>query len=226
MEYKEIINKILLGNYQKFTDESRKALDQTFEQLISTLEQRRGFYKHITLITLAVLGLIPLVQEKVKIAGYFYFGISCLFLIVILLIIRLREEIDYDGNNLYKKLDSPNIFDSAAEITLEYIQKEPTKENYDKYQDIIKTQSSIININRVERNENEIQDYTLEFVIFLLIVGMGFIIFSISADEKLRIIYLIPSILGIFLFTFFVPTRLIIYPINFVLNFKRRLKLK
>jgi len=76
----------------------------------------------------------------------------------------------------------------------------------------------------LQGNENikiNSMDYFLEFILFILILGIACILASILLTHLLKIYYLILIVLGGVIFTTFVPTKFFVAPMNFLFNLEK-----
>jgi hypothetical protein len=213
---KLVYQKALEQDLENFSKLNLKYLDQVFSLSVDNLKQRREFIKHITLITLGILAFAPLFQEKVKIHLYFNIGLILEFFVIFLALIRLREELDKEGNDLQKQSINSSKIDEMLDLVREYIIKDLTEENYQEWFAKRKALQSSLRKKDIRKNEN--MDYFIEFILSVLILGIALILASILLSNILKWYYFGGIILSGFIFTIFIPTKFFVVPINFLLN--------
>ena len=213
-DYQKVLENALASASQLEKEMSEKALDLTFDNTY----QKREYNKHITTISVAVLGLAPVLADHVKIHSYYYTAIAVLIFEILFLIIRLREELDSDQNGLMKIPRGENPFVKAVDTSRKYLLMDKTEENAASFSSEIQKLREDAQARLDASGTSERLDYTLEFIISLFFISILFLLFSILLEHSLRSWLLTIIILAVFLGSFFTSTFKIMVPINYLLN--------
>jgi hypothetical protein len=180
--------------------------------------QKRELFKHISTIAIGLLALAPLIKDLKIILGYFYTAIILDFIIIIFLLIRLREDLDNDGNSLQKQFttDEKNHLEELLDLYVRFELSPLTEENAINYS----TQRAALIGESKPKAKLKIgmMDYFTEFIVYLFVLTIIFFLFSIYLVTKLNILNLFLVIFIAFIFTFFGSTYKILWPLNKILN--------
>jgi hypothetical protein len=208
-----------------------KATSYILELNSKSISEKREWFKHFTTLSSAVIGLLILFQNQAINHLYLFVGIILNLFLVIFILSFLRDTLDKESMDLQKLIDRySTLVDNQKVLISKYFAKDNLK-----YEDIQQYFSESANSNDVKELQNSIEenkkkignrdkqflDYTGEFIIFIFITGLFFIILAfipnlLNGQNRLYIL------LVVFIFliaAFFNFHSLIMKPINKTANF-------
>ena len=201
---------ILLEEYKGITDLRDEINKHFLEIRTHNLLQRRDLMKHIILISAAVLGLLALGTDDGIIKNYFFLGVSLHAFVVFFLIVRLREQIDLDANEL--KLEQAK-YNRLSENKRDIIEKYLMQENPVDYETLSKYFDDLNNnpdfekfyeegkeVNRKPENIN-LLDFSLEIAIFAFVTGSFFVMAALF-KQYINNYILVATIFASFIISF------------------------
>ncbi len=205
-------------------------IDKDFlKQQGRAITEKRDLFKHITLISSAMLGLIIFVPKDGVVQGLLMTGIVLHALVIALAISYIRELID----GLKKLQDKYNqILHEKEELIIEYLKKdvlsvEDLKEYHRNLRSTPLVQELIVDkeASDEERKKRvggakENGDYFGEFIVFLFLSAFFFIFLSFYSAWTWCEIAI--GLLIIFIFSFFSFSSLISKIISWPMNFTRK----
>ncbi|MCK5490490.1 MAG: hypothetical protein KAI67_01470 [Candidatus Pacebacteria bacterium] len=182
---------------EKLEDEFYKDI---YTKEIENAYQRRDLLKHISIISIAILGLSPLVLNESANKDFFIIGIFMHLALVFFVVSRLREILDQDSNGLKEIENSKGeILEERKNIIIKCLEEKSSFEQYTKkiaesngYKKIIK---------EVESRKNQEFDCSFKVIIFIFITASFFILIAIL-NFNLNIQWIIACMLIFFVLSF------------------------
>lgn len=155
---------------------------------IETVNQQRDYFKFLVYLVAAIIGSSYFLNIS-KSHTYYFIGVILLISVIIFIVLYLRETIDIDSVEFRNLQDKYNLaLDEGVVLVLKYITEKKYSnidiENYFKeLKDLPRAKEIYDNVKRdkeaMKNREKEILNYSGEFIIFLFLSGIIFIIGSI-----------------------------------------------
>lgn len=174
---------------RKDTNQIRDEMNRhIFEVRVKNIYERRDFLKHITLISAAILGFLPVIVGQPINKAYLIIGAILHTLVIAMVLSYLREHLDSDSLGLQKSQDK---YDDILGKKLELIDKYLAKQNLSpgdisqyytelrgsKSAEDLQVEHEDLQTQRKNR-EQQLLDYFSELVIFLFVTGLFFVLIS------------------------------------------------
>lgn len=198
--------KLLLEEYESTQKLAERMRFSFLGYQIENISQRREFYKHITLISSAVLALSPVIISNTLSKSYAYIGIIIYFFLTILIFTHIREALDIDANGFEEsikkyseisseKIDIINGFLSSKSIDDNKLREYLSRLVSSKGAATLKEDIKKSDIEAETRKSNP--NYFGELIIFLFTSASFFILISFFPIPLATIVGAIAFIFGI-----------------------------
>lgn len=229
------IFEFLMGQRNVTADLRNQMNKDLGEKRIDNLNQKREFFKHLTLLIGIILGLSTVVRPELLNSTYFLVGIALNVLVILLVNLYIRETLDRDGEELQFLQDKYNeVTDESISLLEKYINQYPDLDNdklkkYDQESRNLKGVNILLEehegLSKERKNRsNQFMDFSGELCSFLFFLGTCFIVLSIIG-RTLSYCGLGVLIICVFYVTFSDGFFRIIYPVNRVALFLKKNKI-
>ncbi|MBI2013813.1 MAG: hypothetical protein HYS87_03240 [Candidatus Colwellbacteria bacterium] len=199
----------LIAKERKDAIRLRNDLNKDFKDTqIKIAEQKWGFFKHVTILSGAVLGLSSIIDIPNN--NYFFIGLVLNIIVIIFNLLIVREKLDNESNNLQKMQDEYNLaleerlnlldeyfgrigrgekFDNSYEATKEYFQRLSNLASTDK----LREENKKLSEERKSRFKKAM-DYSGEISLFLFVLASYFMVtavFGLQPSQLLNIVIIV-----------------------------------